>query len=687
MKHYSVKVRGMVAFGLAVLFSAFQQSALSQLVDWKTGKFIEDESYSSIRSMEAHGTLSRLGAVPKHAYDVLQYDLSLDLTESLEQYNHRYTGEVTITLRVDTTELASVDLDAVNLTITAVLINGSSRPVVQPIGGHLIIPLDRAYSFGETLELKIAYDHTATDNIGYYFYPKGATSGNFVADEPLAYTMSEPYDARYWFPCYDEPYDKASATIRVAVPAGCVPASNGTLTSVVDDGYGHLTYTWDQPEPVATYLMAVTATRFSIASTTYTRVTNPSESIPVEYYVWRADSVSAANFLPRVVEMMRYYSETFGEYPFARYGMTGIAPFAYGGMEHQTITTLRRDLVTNESVVAHELVHQWWGDLVTCGTWADIWLNEGFATYGDALFSEHRYGEDTFRSRMRAFASAYFWYDSNIRHPIYDPWAYTPNLFNINEYQKAAWVLHMLRGVLSDSTFFLVFPIYGENFRYRNAVTDDFSALVDSISGQDLRWFFDQWIYGQGHPEYRYSWQDLGGALRISVSQQQSNAPTFKMPVEFLIRTIGGDVLEVVWDSLEVQEFETPVVGAVTEVVFDPNEKILKEVELITTGVRRSPGVPSAFVLHQNYPNPFNPTTVVEYDVPRQSSVRIAIFDVLGQEVKTVLDQFHEPGFYRVRLSAEGLATGMYFCRLEVRERSGSSEVLFSHTRRMVVVK
>jgi len=674
-------VKRTISIGFAVLLCLFYQSVHAQSLKREAGKFIDDKIYSSIRSIEARRTFAQPGATPKHSYDVLHYELILDLTESLNQSNHEYTGEVFITLRVDTTELASVDLHAENLTISSVMINNSSAPVAQPVGGSLIVPLDRTYVFAETLELKIAYSHTTTDNIGYYFYPKGATSGNLVADEPVAYTFSEPYDARYWFPCFDEPYDKASATIRVVVPEGFVATSNGTLTSISDDGSGRLTYTWNQYQPIATYLMAVTVSKFVLATASYAKATNPTESIPVEYYVWSADSLTAAGFLPRVVEMMEFYAATFGEYPFDKYGMTGIAPFAYGGMEHQTITTLRRDLIANESVVAHELVHQWWGNLVTCGTWADIWLNEGFATYGDALFSEHRYGPEVFQSRMNSFAQSYFSYDATIRHPIYDPWAYTSNLFNVNEYQKAAWVLHMLRGVLGDSAFFSIFPTYGEKFAFSNAITEDFIALVDSIAGRDVRWFFDQWIYDQGHPEYRYSWEDLGGTVQISVSQLQANAPIFKMPIEFLIRTTSGDVLEVVWDSLQVQKFEVPVPGAVTKVIIDPNNKILKQAEL-TDG-----GIPEAFLLRQNYPNPFNASTTIEYDVPQRSFVRIDVYNLLGQKVASFVDQLHEPGFYRLQFSADQLASGIYFYRLRAEEISARPARTVTQTRTMVVLK
>ncbi len=499
--------------------------------------------------------------------------------------------------------------------------------------------------------------------------------------------MSEPYDARYWFPCYDEPYDKATATIRVVVPDDVFAASNGTLTEIDKDSIGHLTYVWDQQQPLSTYLMAVTASKLKTVSRTYSKVTNPSETVPVEYYVWDADVTRATNFISTVVEMMEYYAATFGEYPFDKYGTTCIAPFPYAGMEHQTVTTLRRNYLDHEGVVAHELVHQWWGDLVTCGTWADIWLNEGFATYGDALFTEHRYGTEAFRNRMNSFAQAYFAYDVSLRHPIYDPWAYTGNLFNTNEYQKGAWVLHMLRGVLGDSTFFSVFPAYGEKFGFGNAVTEDFIALVDSISGEDLHWFFDQWVYDQGHPVYRYSWEDLGGIARISISQVQTNAPFFKMPVEILIRTSGGDVVETVWDSLKVQEFEIPVPGQVTDVIFDPNGMVLKEAEWLAGVTRRMQGIPETFLVHQNYPNPFNALTTIEYDMPVRAVVRIDVYNVLGQRVATILDQFHEPGFYRVRFSSDEIASGLYFYQILAETVSDVSLFRFSDTKSMIVLK
>ncbi|HEY4643450.1 MAG TPA: M1 family aminopeptidase, partial [Bacteroidota bacterium] len=438
---------------------------------------------------------------------------------------------------------------------------------------------------------------------------------------------------------------------------------------------------------VATYLMAVTVSPFTVSSTGYTKSTSPFETIPVEYYVWKADSAIAAGFLPTVVDMIDFYAGIFGEYPYDKYGMSGIAPFAFGGMEHTNITTLRRNYVTNVGVVAHELVHQWWGDLVTCGTWADIWLNEGFATYGDALYSEHTGGSQALQTRMNAFAQSVFNYDQFNRHPIYDPLEYTSSLFNVNEYQKGAWVLHMLRGLLGDSPFFSIFPAYGEKFRFGNAVTDDFIAFVDSLTGQDFFWFFDQWVYGQGYPEYEYSWSDLGGTVRIIVDQTQTNAPVFKMPVEFLIQTAGGDVTEAVWDSLTFQQFEFAVSGPVTGVTFDPNNKILKKVMDVTTGAPGHQPLPVSFLLHQNYPNPFNPTTMIEYDVPRRSFVTVAVYDLLGRKVADLVSQVLEPGFYRAPFSAEGLASGVYFCRLEAVDLSTNATIRATQTRSMVIIR
>jgi aminopeptidase N len=220
------------------------------------------------------------------------------------------------------------------------------------------------------------------------------------------------------------------------------------------------------------------------------------------YYVFREDSALAAYDFANVPHMMDAFNYYFGPYPFEKYGMVAVTPFAYGGMDHQTMTTINRSWINgtraNEFGIAHELAHQWWGDMVTMSDFRHIWLNEGFATYAEALFTEYFYGQNTYAPRIQWYQDYYFIYDEYYgRFPLFDPVA----IFNAAEYFKGALVLHMLRGMMGDEAFFNGLRQYGQLYRYGNASTEDFRAVMEDVSGLSLFTFFHQWIYEPGYPE------------------------------------------------------------------------------------------------------------------------------------------------------------------------------------------
>jgi aminopeptidase N len=209
-------------------------------------------------------------------------------------------------------------------------------------------------------------------------------------------------------------------------------------------------------------------------------VRETNDSIPVQYYVWQADSVKTAKFLPTVKQMISGLGNLFGPYPWDKYGMSGVSPFLYGGMEHQTMTTLQQSYETEEFVVVHELTHQWWGDLVTCGTWSDIWLNESFATYGEVLWSEITggvAGRKSYMFGMQGFANASW------QGAVYNPEGQGYYLFDDLVYNKGGWVLHTLRGAIGDSAFFQSLRAWRQAYGQASATTSDFQGVVESVVG------------------------------------------------------------------------------------------------------------------------------------------------------------------------------------------------------------
>jgi len=404
--------------------------------------------------------------------------------------------------------------------------------------------------------------------------------------------------------------------------------------------------------------MSATAAKFSIVRRNYTK--SEESGIPIEYYVYPEDSTGAVSNsecnIDTVASMMKFYESLFGSFPFDKYGMTGIEPFNYGGMEHQTITTLRRNYEFNRNVVAHELAHQWWGDMVTLGTWNDIWLNESFATYSEAMQLQNN-DEAAFQTEMNSYANEYYKEDSTLRYPMYAP--PSNKLFGIAEYYKGAWVLHMLRSIVGDSTFFEIFKTYRAQYQFGNAITTDFENVVNQVTHKDMRWFFNEWIFQAGYPVYSHAYRREGNSLVFYLKQEQSDAPIFKMPVQFVAYFRGQKTVESFMDSAKVQTYTIQFPSQPDSVIFDPDNKILKKV--VTWSDTTMPYSTLSII---NYPNPFNSTTNIVYTIPVGTKVSFEIFDVIGRKVKTIDKGYQEANAYTIIFDAHYLASGVYFCRM-----------------------
>ncbi len=280
--------------------------------------------------------------------------------------------------------------------------------------------------------------------------------------------------------------------------------------------------------------------------------------------------------------MMEFYSQVFGEYPFLeeKYG-TAIIP-GNVSMEHQTCTSYSSRLITGQHsydhIIAHELAHQWWGDLISPGDWADIWLNEGFASYSEALWWENLYGPDGLRISMAEIETVYFTRHQGPDHPIYDP--PSGHLFCAEEYEKAACVLHMLRFVVGDDNFWKILKKYAEDYAYSTATTEDFKDLCEQVSGADLDWFFDQWIYQAGYPVYEFGWgySDRQQKAKVVINQTQEGFSLFEMPIPLRIDLPSGPVTKIVWVKEKYNSLEFAFPEKPSQVLFDPDGWILCKV-------------------------------------------------------------------------------------------------------------
>lgn len=618
---------------------------------------------------------------PKHKYDVLDYKINMDIYNCFfSPYPKNYTASVVIKFRVDTA-LSSIDLNAVNssMTITGVSMSGVSYTHASNI---LTVNLNRTYNPGEIVYVQINYNHlNVTDNAFY------ASGGGVMTD-------CEPEGARKWFPCWDKPSDKATVDITVKVPLSAKLGSNGRLNDSTVTG-DSLYYHWISRDPVATYLVVLTGRVNYKLDIVY------AGSLPIRFYYINSEGVAPQSY---VVDLTNYFSGKFGPHPFEKNGFT-TAPatgFSWGGMENQTLTTLCSSC-WGVSTFTHEYAHQWYGDMITCGTWADIWLNEGFATYSEAVWLEHTGGYSSYKSSIVSDANGYF--SGNTGYPIYRPeWAVvTPNvneLFNYAmTYCKGSAVLHMLRYTINDTNvFFNCLRGYSNdtaNFRYKSAVTDDFTAKISSIAGQDLSWFINQWIKQPNHPVYANVYQFInagGGVWRVGFQavQTQSNTPFHRMPLTLRITfATGSDSVFRVDNTYNNQAWFFTSNRQPTAFAFDPdNDIVLKTgstVQGTVNGITsNSSEIPQKFALMQNYPNPFNPVTYFKFDIPARSNVELKVFDMAGRLVKTISTGMMEAGKYTADFDAAELSSGIYFYELRA---ESTSKGVFKAVKKMVLVK
>jgi len=496
-------------------------------------------------------------------YDVIYYDLDLDIDHVAETVS----GPVAITAKVLSDSLTEVELDFLDNMAVSQVTSGGSPVGFTHANDILTVTLDRTYYQNETFTISVQYSGTPDPSAGAFGF--STHSG-----DPMIWSLSEPFGARSWWPCKDTPSDKAdSVDIRITADSSLIVASNGTLRDTTGSG-STITWWWHEGYPIAAYLVSIAIHPYVTFSDWYHYA--PSESMEVKYFVFPDHYDAVQTNYAKTVGMIELYSNLFGQYPFLN-EKYGHAEFTWGGgMEHQTITSLGG---WGEYLIAHELAHQWWGDMVTCDSFHHIWLNEGFATYTEALYSENTYGEAKYHQDMA---------DNEYFGPgtVYcDDLSSFGRIFNTGlSYNKGSWVLHMLRHVVGDSTFFDILRTYYADSRYQygTATTEDFEGVCEQVSGMDLGYFFHQWIYEEFYPSYAYDWsyQDNGGLYQISleIDQLQTNY-IFKMPIDVTVEFAAGETTLVVWDSLATQSFILDVESEPTAVLLDRDEWILRIIE------------------------------------------------------------------------------------------------------------
>ncbi|HSW55207.1 MAG TPA: M1 family metallopeptidase [Ignavibacteriaceae bacterium] len=453
--------------------------------------------------------------------DIYKYDLAFDLYPE----DKMFIAKAILTGKVLDPSIETIDLNFYdNFEIKSILLNDVITEYENE-GYRLSIPLN---SFDGT-EFKIEVDYEGTPKKagleGFVFGKRNGTS--------LVYNLSEPNYASSWFPCNDIPFDKTNLEIKITNDSSMVSVSNGVLVDVKTNG-SRRTYHWRTEYPISTYLVAIYSSDYEHFSDEYISL-DGLDTMHVEYYVLPDKLEKAKIDFSTHVNMLEVFSQMFGEYPFLK-EKYGVAEFLWyaGAMEHQTITGVSSNMIGGkkffEDTFVHELAHQWWGNAVGPKSWKDIWLNEGFATYSEALYYEAISGAKALQSTMMSK------YSSNFSGSLAEP---GPFLFTRTMYDKGAWVLHMLRWEVGDSSFFNILRTYYETYKYLNASISDFQYLGEKVSGKNLDKFFEQWVYGKGQIELEYKTEtsslDEDYLLRIKLEQIQEEYEEYHFPLEVKI--------------------------------------------------------------------------------------------------------------------------------------------------------
>lgn len=517
--------------------------------------------------------------------NVLHYLLDLEIIPE-------YTGPTVTAVRVqgactidaaatvNSLDTFTVDLRD-NLTVEAVTgaVAGWTR-----VGHTVVIALDRAYDTGETFTVTVAYQG----------YPQGGGWGAFKwwtrNSNLVVATLSQPFYAQYWWPCKDALGDKSTMQLHCTVPSAMVVASNGVLEGVDALSGGRSKYRWHEAYPMIPYLASLAATNYQVYTVSYAYDEGGPQIMPVSCYLY-PDHWNFTSGLPKtaykagcdeLTAMLEKLGLRYGLYPFRaeKYAVaeTGGSGGLGANMEHQTCTSMYQ--VDNYSdIMCHELAHQWWGDTVTCATWYDIWLNEGFASWSECLYRELKTGGgwSSYQSRLLARRPM------NTDAQVYRPSIATVNdIFSTNDvYNKGCWVVHMLRGVMGDAAFFDALRDYRSLYEGGSATTAEFAASISSSFGRNLGWFTDQWVMNPGSPDYVVSWRAYRERtrefvlLRIEQAQLARGFPLMTMPVPIRVTTTAGVENFTVWCRRDADHFAIRLNALVTGVTLDPDGWVL----------------------------------------------------------------------------------------------------------------
>ena len=628
-------------------------------------KYLCSHEKSASRWQAQNSTLNQ----NQEKIDIKFYELNLDIDFN----SSRIRGSVTVNGVIGNIYPDFIELDLYdNMTVDSILQN--NIPILYLHENDMLkIPISDITLDDENLfSLTIFYQGT----------PDHCGAGGFKFDEHQnighVWTLSEAYCARSWWPCKDDPSDKAdSVNIIISVPLepAYIVASNGLLSSTTINN-NKKTYFWKERYPITTYLVSLAIYPYTKWVDQYVSPIS-SDTMLIEHYVFPDRYEASYPNYSLTKDMLSFFSELFGEYPFIseKYGH---ADFTWGGgMEHQTLSSMGS---FSQNLMVHELGHSWWGNLITCKTFNDIWLNEGFARYCQALWAEHMYGREAYFDFMNNHA----YYGAGtiyVENPSSNSQIFSAGL----SYNKASWVLHMLRHKVGETMFFDILKSYASNdsLSYNAASTSDFQKVCEDISGLDFEQFFQQWIYGERYPKYELSWWHEGnGIYNVKIDQVQSYN-FFSMPIDLKFSGSAGpslvDTTIVIENNNSSQLYEFSGFNFLVEnVMLDPENWILKEATYSVNEIDNI--LPDRVEVEKAFPNPFNSKVKLSFYINPQfgdTHVNVNIFDLRGKIVESLIDNEFIPGYHTTFWNANGKSSGVYFIQLATDNYIDSQKILF----------
>jgi aminopeptidase N len=600
---------------------------------------LEIESIAEIEKKSASRTINFQANANTLNYDVTYHKLELTVDPAVYFVN----GKVTTTFTaLDNMNTVTFDL-ANELVVSSVKQGTADLSFVQNGNNELVITLPNTLSSGNSATVEMIYSGAPPQNAFEAF------AVNVHAGAAGMWTLSEPYGARDWWPCKQDLSDKINTIdVYITAPSQYVSAANGVEQNQVVNANGTKTTHFRHTYPIPAYLIAFAVTNYQVY--TQTAGTAPN-TFPIVNYIYPENYTSAVSSLAQTLPIMNLFETLFEPYPF-RNEKYGHAQFGWGGgMEHTTVSFMGN---FSRGLIAHELAHQWFGDKITCGTWKDIWLNEGFATYLSALVIENLDGLNAFVTQK---ASMVNFITSNTSGNLYLTDAQLTDVGRIFSsrlsYNKGAMVLEMLRFKMGDTAFFQALRNYlaDSNLAYDYAVTTDLKAHLEAVYGQSLTEFFNDWVYNQGYPTYTITAQNWGlGQARLVINQTQSHPSVsfFEMPVPIRVFGANGATADLVLNhTANGQEFIVNVPFALTGVQFDP------EVHLISRNSNATLGN-ETFDLEQTvvvYPNPVHHEMHIQ--MPNNLELEtIMVYNSLGQKLMTAES---------LDLDISSLSTGVHY--------------------------